>query len=399
MRKYISLYWVIAAMYKVALGDNFDFVVGVEIGVAVPNDDLLYTCSAGNKGFTDLTIITYANDGTLSLPINHVVNYFATTGDQSWAVRFGDCLSLLSMLMLQFGFIPVVTYDPATDKFTVSLLTRGRGYATFLTFPKVATKSGWLESSITIPRNIRVKEQAAYLNYYATTLNVTPDTQFDVDIPCDFITTASATPLGVVRFFSAGFLEFTAVAFYNYSTPGWETISQGIVHTTGEISVLSFLRGTVSADTINRTVGSFIQDGFVAGDYLLIVTTGGDASCSGLVAASVSALTLTLTTTGTLVTETAAHAGASTVSAYHDTVIFLEALCKYYQNRWMIIKKMITRTYATIQAIESTVTSHTKIHFGKLTKIHDGESEKTYYANEVTKSVENNDLTVQWIEQ
>ena len=91
--------------------------------------------------------------------------------------------------------------------------------------------------------------------------------------------------------------------------------------TTGAITVLSFLRGTVSADTINRTTGSFITDGFKVGDYLRVDTTGNGADATGLVVAAVSALTLTLATTGTLVTETAANAGSSTVSTYCPNII------------------------------------------------------------------------------
>jgi len=93
------------------------------------------------------------------------------------------------------------------------------------------------------------------------------------------------------------------------------------VHTTGALTVLSFLRGTASADTINRTTGSFVTDGFVAGDIIRVETTGNGADATGLVVASVSALTLTLTTTGTLVTETAVNAGSSVVSSYCASII------------------------------------------------------------------------------
>lgn len=91
--------------------------------------------------------------------------------------------------------------------------------------------------------------------------------------------------------------------------------------TTGALTVLSFLRGTTSPDTINRTAGSFITDGFQVGDVLRVTTTGGGATSTGHVIAAVSALTLTLATTGTLVTETAIAAGSSTVNAYCPNAI------------------------------------------------------------------------------
>jgi len=93
--------------------------------------------------------------------------------------------------------------------------------------------------------------------------------------------------------------------------------------TTGLISVLSFIQGAgATADHIERTSGSFIIDGFIAGQTISVVTTGGDANATGLVVASVSALQLVLTTTGVLVSETALHAGASTVSgSYNDTTL------------------------------------------------------------------------------
>jgi hypothetical protein len=86
--------------------------------------------------------------------------------------------------------------------------------------------------------------------------------------------------------------------------------------TTGALTDISFLRGTDSPDTVNRLTGSFISDGFKVGDYFRVNTTGNGADATGLKIAAVEALKLTLTTTGTLVTETAANAGSSTVSTY-----------------------------------------------------------------------------------
>jgi hypothetical protein len=94
--------------------------------------------------------------------------------------------------------------------------------------------------------------------------------------------------------------------------------------TTGAISVLAFTRGADTVyDTISRTTGSFVTDGFVAGQYIRIVTTGTGANATGLIVRSVSALSMTLTTIGTLVTETAVAAGASTVSTYMPQIISL----------------------------------------------------------------------------
>lgn len=95
-----------------------------------------------------------------------------------------------------------------------------------------------------------------------------------------------------------------------------------VVHTTGASTVLAFVAGAdTTYDAITRTTGSFVTDGFVAGDVLRVNTTGNGADATGLIIASVSALTLTLTTIGTLVTETATNAGSSVVSSYCASLI------------------------------------------------------------------------------
>jgi hypothetical protein len=95
-----------------------------------------------------------------------------------------------------------------------------------------------------------------------------------------------------------------------------------VTHTTGSISVLAFVAGSGSTyDKITRTTGSFITNGFEVGDYIRINTTGNGADATGLIISAVEALTLTLTTIGTLVTETAANAGASVVSSYCTDLI------------------------------------------------------------------------------
>jgi hypothetical protein len=94
--------------------------------------------------------------------------------------------------------------------------------------------------------------------------------------------------------------------------------------TTGKISVLSFTQGSgATADHIDRTSGSFVTNGFIAGQTITVVTTGGDASATGLVILSVSALQIVLNTTGVLVTESAAHAGVSAVSGIYNTTTLI----------------------------------------------------------------------------
>jgi hypothetical protein len=90
-----------------------------------------------------------------------------------------------------------------------------------------------------------------------------------------------------------------------------------VEHTTGALTGLAFVQGSgTTYDKITRTTGSFITDGFVAGDIIRVNTTGNGANATGLVIQTVEALTLTLTTIGTLVTETAANAGSSVVNSY-----------------------------------------------------------------------------------
>ena len=94
--------------------------------------------------------------------------------------------------------------------------------------------------------------------------------------------------------------------------------------TTGSISVLSFTRGTgTQYDYITRTTGSFITNGFHAGQIIRVNTTGNgaDASGTGRTITAVTATQLTLETLGTLVTETAANAGATVVENYQAYLI------------------------------------------------------------------------------
>jgi hypothetical protein len=87
--------------------------------------------------------------------------------------------------------------------------------------------------------------------------------------------------------------------------------------TTGALTDLAFTRGTGAVyDKITRETGSFITDGFVVGQKLRVVTTGTGANATGLIVTAVAALTLTLATIGTLVTETKGDAGSSVVSTY-----------------------------------------------------------------------------------
>ena len=104
------------------------------------------------------------------------------------------------------------------------------------------------------------------------------------------------------------------------------------VVTTGAQTTLSFLRGVASPDTINRSAGSFITNGFEAGQLLRVVTTGTGANGTGFIIASVTATTITLTTTGTLVTETAANAGSSTVSSYCPSLISVTGANNSFHN-------------------------------------------------------------------
>lgn len=92
--------------------------------------------------------------------------------------------------------------------------------------------------------------------------------------------------------------------------------------TTGASTVLSFLRGASPVkDTINRTSGSFITDGFAVGDILRVATTGTGANGTSFVIGAVSALTITLTSSDTLVTETAVAAGSSVVDTYNTELL------------------------------------------------------------------------------
>lgn len=92
--------------------------------------------------------------------------------------------------------------------------------------------------------------------------------------------------------------------------------------TTGASTVLAFVQGAAPVkDKITRTTGSFITDGFVAGQMLRVNTTGNGADGTAFVIGTVEALTLTLTSSDTLVTETAGAAGSSTVNSYNAEMI------------------------------------------------------------------------------
>jgi hypothetical protein len=106
-----------------------------------------------------------------------------------------------------------------------------------------------------------------------------------------------------------------------------------VVHTTGSISVLAFVAGANGVyDKITRTTGSFITNGFAVGDVIRINTTGNGADATGLVVTGVEALTLTLATIGTLVTETAANAGASVVSSYCASLLNVSGSNNIFYN-------------------------------------------------------------------
>jgi hypothetical protein len=103
--------------------------------------------------------------------------------------------------------------------------------------------------------------------------------------------------------------------------------------TTGALTVLAFVQGADPVkDKITRTTGSFITDGFVAGQKLRVVTTGTGANGTGFVIGTVEALTLTLTSSDTLVTETAVNAGSSTVSSYNTENIVVSGSNNRFYN-------------------------------------------------------------------
>ena len=93
-------------------------------------------------------------------------------------------------------------------------------------------------------------------------------------------------------------------------------------HTTGSITTLAFVAGAdTTYDSITDSAEGFVTAGFAVGDVLRVDTTGNGADATGLVITAVTAGTLTLATIGTLVTETAANAGASVVSSYNANMI------------------------------------------------------------------------------
>lgn len=81
-------------------------------------------------------------------------------------------------------------------------------------------------------------------------------------------------------------------------------------------------------------------------------------------------------------------------------LIFLNAVCEYYRNRWMIAKKKYMRQYGSIFASNGSTLSTAHIHWGRRMQISsDGGAAKAYYANEVEKNAMDNTTTIQWIEE
>lgn len=89
--------------------------------------------------------------------------------------------------------------------------------------------------------------------------------------------------------------------------------------TTGASTVISFTNSG-SADTINRSTGSFIADGFVAGQKITVDSTS-NTNDGNYTIASVAALALTLSASDSLTTEDAATAGSTTVATYNPEMI------------------------------------------------------------------------------
>jgi hypothetical protein len=84
--------------------------------------------------------------------------------------------------------------------------------------------------------------------------------------------------------------------------------------TTGALTDISFTNSG-TADTINRVTGSFITDGFVAGQKIRVDSTS-NTNDGVFTVLTVAALTLTLSTGDSLTTEAAVTAGATTVTNY-----------------------------------------------------------------------------------
>jgi hypothetical protein len=75
------------------------------------------------------------------------------------------------------------------------------------------------------------------------------------------------------------------------------------------------------------------------------------------------------------------------------------ALVHYLWKRLTPQRRLYERRYAGIAATEGSATSHTVAFVSRRTTIHDGIGAKNFYANEVRKNLERDELFIQWIEE
>ncbi len=89
--------------------------------------------------------------------------------------------------------------------------------------------------------------------------------------------------------------------------------------TTGALTVLSFTNSG-TADHIDRTTGSFLTDGFEAGQKITVDSTS-NTNDGSFTIASVTALQMVLSASDSLTTESAVTAGSTTITSYNDEMI------------------------------------------------------------------------------
>ena len=87
-----------------------------------------------------------------------------------------------------------------------------------------------------------------------------------------------------------------------------------------------------------------------------------------------------------------------TVPAGYSNGRTLDAALFLYYKKFSKPSRMVQRTYKGIAPTESGVTSQAVMYPTKITDIHDGVLIRTYYANEVRKSVKKHELYVEWLE-